>query len=114
MSRVLSCWNRRGIVALAALILLLGFGCGGRKTYPVEGRVVWSDGTPAKELAGGMVSFDLITDEPKDKVNPHGDIQEDGSFRLQTFKPDDGAPAGKYRVAVTPLYWTEGMLAERK
>src|SRR5262245_20495486 len=91
-----------------AAATLMAAGCGGRKTYPVQGKVLWSDGKPATELAGGMVQFDLVTWEPKEKVSPHATILEDGSYRLTSFKQHDGAPAGKYRVWVVPMIWTEG------
>lgn len=99
------------LVALSCITLL---GCGGVKTYPVAGTVTWLDGTPAKELATGMVQFDLITDDSKGKkFSPQGGIQNDGTYRLGTFKPGDGAPAGKYRVLVMPHHWTEGELADK-
>lgn len=78
-----------GLLALA--------GCGTR-TYPVTGTVQFGDGQPAKELAGGMVTFDAVDG----KVSAHGSIQADGTFRLGTNEPDDGAYPGSYRVAVTP------------
>lgn len=105
--------GRCGAVLALALILLAGAGCGGPRTYPVEGQVVWLDGTPAKELAGGMVQFDLITENENERVSPRGSIAEDGRYRLGTFKTNDGAPAGKYRVLVMPVIWTEGMLRDR-
>ena len=104
---------RRILLSFSMVTILATVGCGGVKTYPVEGKVIWPDGTPAKELATGMVQFDLITDKPKEQVSPHGEIQGDGSYRLSTFKLGDGVPAGKYRVAVVPHSWTEGELGEK-
>lgn len=83
---------------LLALTGLTAGGCGGTKTYPVEGQVVFQDGKPATELAGGMVTFDC----PEAKVSAQGSIQADGRFRLGTFRPDDGAVAGEHLVAITP------------
>ena len=31
---------------------------------------------------------------------PHGTVDEDGNFDISTYKPRDGAPAGRYRVAI--------------
>jgi hypothetical protein len=79
----------------AALLLLAATGCGGY--YPVHGKVTYEDGTP---VAKGIVVF-----ESKDSARPvvaRGDIEPDGTYRLGTQKPGDGAPAGKYRVLVTP------------
>lgn len=79
----------------AAVLLLTVFltGCGGG-LCPVEGQVVWKDGTPARELAGSQVIFDL----PEKQTSARGTVQADGSFRLTTNKPDDGALAGEYKV----------------
>ena len=78
-------------------VLPLVAGCGGSKLYPVEGKVVFPDGTP---LTGGTVEFG-----PTDKdalLGPRGEIGVDGTFRMSTFKEGDGAPAGHYRVLITP------------
>ena len=80
---------------LATLTLAVLTGCGSNK-YHVEGKVVWSDGSPAKELAGGYVVFES-TEAPR---AVRGEIKEDGSFRLYTDRPEDGAAAGPYRVLV--------------
>src|SRR5215207_8354383 len=84
---------------LFVLAVLLVAGCAsGKRLYPVEGTVVYEDGTPATDLAGGTVS--LEADE--DKSNAAGEIQKDGSFRIRTPLGKDGAPAGAYRVLVQP------------
>ncbi len=71
------------------------------KTYPVAGKVVWSDGQPAAELAGGSVEFAAVEEQAL-KVSPRGGIGPDGTFHLTTFRENDGAPAGRYRVLVMP------------
>jgi hypothetical protein len=82
---------------IAALFLaVLQSGCGGSGPYPVEGNVVWKDGSPAKELEGSQVVFDL----PEKQTTARGVIGPDGSFRLTTNKPNDGALAGEYKVLV--------------
>jgi hypothetical protein len=63
---------------------------------PVEGKVVWKDGSPAKELEGSQVVFDL----PEKQTSARGIVRADGSFRLTTNKPDDGALAGDHKVAI--------------
>lgn len=62
----------------------------------VEGQVVWKDGGPAGELAGSHVVFDL----PEKMTGARGLVKPDGSFRLTTSKPEDGALEGDYKVAV--------------
>jgi hypothetical protein len=89
-------WQRWcGLTALVLLTALLG-GCGGSGPYPVEGRVVWKDGSAAKELEGGQIVFDL----PEKQTSARGIIQADGTFRLTTNKPNDGALAGDHKVLV--------------
>jgi hypothetical protein len=74
----------------------LTVGCGGDGVHPVEGKVVWKDGTPAKELEGALVVFDL----PEKQSNANGSVQADGTFRLTTKKDGDGALAGEYKVLI--------------
>ena len=102
-----------GRLVLTLIVLCVLTGCAGRKQYPVKGTVVWPDGKPAKELAGGMVQFDRLPDETKVLASPRGKIEEDGSYQLGMLKDGDGAPPGKYRVLVMPLVWTEGMLRDK-
>jgi hypothetical protein len=87
-------WRVR--IAGAALVLLGLGGCGANRTYPVEGKVLFKDGTP---VTGGLVVFESV-DQPT--VCARGPIRADGSFRLGTFKTNDGAVPGRHRVLVTP------------
>jgi hypothetical protein len=90
---------RQTLVALLAALPLAGIaGCGPSK-YPVNGKIVWSDGTPAKELEGGLVIFEF-TQAP---MCARGVIKEDGSFVLTTERPEDGVIPGPYRVLVSQL-----------
>ena len=78
-------------VVLAAVVATLA-GCGGGvKTYPVEGKVVWADGTPATELANGVVAFQTADA----KTRSQGAVGADGSFKLA-----DSLPEGIYQVYV--------------
>ncbi len=84
-------------VLFLGLALALNGGCGGQKTYPVQGRVVFKDGTP---MAGGMVVFEPV--DPATRVSARGEIESDGTFFLSTFGKDDGAVLGKHRVLISP------------
>lgn len=68
-------------------------GCGSG-IYPVDGQLVWKDGSPATELAGSNIIFEGT------KTSSLGVVQADGSFKLTTNKPDDGAPVGDFKVLV--------------
>ena len=84
--------NLFAVAVIGALVV----GCGSGGVYPVEGQVVWKDGTPAKNLAGSLVFFELA----EKQTNSRGSIDAEGSFQLTTNKPNDGAPAGEHTVLI--------------
>src|SRR5262245_28250224 len=88
-------WRRRAGAAAALLLAALLGGCVGGP-YPVDGVVVWQDGSPAKELEGSHVVFEL----PEKKAGARGAIRADGTFRVSTYKPDDGALPGEHKVFI--------------
>jgi hypothetical protein len=90
----------RAIALVIGLGLLLANapGCDGSKLYPVEGTIVYPDGEAVTGLAGGSVEFDPIAG----KEGARGEVQPDGTFRLGTHKPGDGAAPGEYRVSIQP------------
>ncbi len=97
-ARLAPCGRRwGGLMAGLMLTALLG-GCGSG-LYPVEGKLVWKDGSPAKELEGSFVVFDL----PEKQTSARGMIGPGGIFHLSTNKPDDGALAGEYTVMVVEV-----------
>ena len=82
--------------------LLLAVGCGTShvEVVPAGGTVKFSDGTvPHGEVA--IVSFSPVGKD-KRHVNKgaSADIRPDGSFKLMTVEPDDGAIPGKYKAIV--------------
>ncbi len=96
-------FNRRSISSRLFLIagtiaLFIQAGCG-PKMHPVSGTITYADGTPMP--GEGQIIFNAM--EPKkDQGNPRGMIQADGSFHMGTLGEADGAPEGKYRVAIMP------------
>jgi len=89
-------WHRRAAGgALAALVFLASAGCGSGM-YPVQGKIVYADGKPATELAGGTVLFE----NPEARVSAMGEISKGATFQLTSTKKNDGAPPGTYRVAI--------------
>ena len=92
---------RRALLSAFLTIGLFGCNSGKAPTYPVTGRVAFSDGKP---LAGGTVEFQsaYVTKDGEIRVRARGQIQPDGTFSLSTFQPGDGAIAGKQRALVIP------------
>lgn len=84
-------------VALASLVIIAGCGDGHPKTYPVNGKVVFADGSPL--TTGGVVLCQSVVVEGA-PVNARGAINTDGTFTLTTFVDGDGAISGKHRVLV--------------
>lgn len=81
-------------------ILCLSLGCQrGFTIVPVKGVVRYH----GKPLAFGSVKF-----QPVNGLAARGDIQADGSFRLTTFEPDDGAVVGNHQVRITCYASEEG------
>jgi hypothetical protein len=83
---------RRLVVAVALLVVA---GCG-ESRVPVQGRVVWTDGSPANELAGGLVQLQTADG----MLGPRGVIGPDASFQLTSDTGMAGAAPGDYRVFV--------------
>ncbi len=65
-------------------------------THPVRGRVYF-DGSPA---AGAYVVFHRTEAANGRVLRADGLVDADGSFVLSTYTPNDGAPAGDYKVTV--------------
>ncbi len=83
--------------ALPGLLLgLLALGGCGPSTGQVDGRVLWTDGSPAKELAGGQVVFE----SQEMRITSRGEIGPNGGFTLRTSQEGDGARVGEYDVAI--------------
>jgi hypothetical protein len=67
------------------------------QTFPIKG-VVTYNGAP---LVGADVSLVPVTPNPKLKIPPRAVTGKDGAFRVNTYQPDDGAPAGDYHILVS-------------
>jgi hypothetical protein len=98
--------------AVAALAAMAAGGCNKteshREVFPVKGQlffdkkpasgaVVWLHDTA---LILGAADVAARADEPR----PRGIVQADGSFEISTYGTGDGAPIGRYRLAI---FWTK-------
>lgn len=88
-------------VPLFALAGLCGCGPDGPPVYPVSGRLELPAGDVSR-LAGSAVEAAADADPG---VRASGEIQPDGTFRLQSLAGGEvrgGVPAGSYRVRIVP------------
>jgi len=93
---------------LASLGLLFVLGCsssddgvaGRPKTYPVDGLVLYN-GNPVE---GATVVFN----SPTENRGAAGLTDAQGRFTLKTFKPGDGAVAGKHEVQISKIEIDKG------
>ncbi len=95
----LSSWRYLTIVTIAIMSFAMWTGCGKSTppTFPVVGKVVYSDGKP---FAGGYIELCPLGGEYR--ATARGEIQQDGSFELSTFSKNDGAIEGDHAVLVIP------------
>jgi hypothetical protein len=90
------------MLPVAVLLVVSGCTSGGAalpRTFPAGGTVVFKGGKP---MTGGAIELTTV-DDPLLRVT--ATIDEGGKFTLATVKDNaraDGAPAGTYRVMVTP------------
>jgi hypothetical protein len=88
--------SRYAVLLLVTGIMLACVSCSGRPpVYPVRGQVFYS-GQPA---AGALVILHPL-EKGKSAPKPHGRVGADGSFTLNTYNTNDGAPPGRYAVTV--------------
>jgi hypothetical protein len=91
------CFRRFWFRALALALAVAGVSCGGGpKLHTVKGTVKL-DGEP---VPGATVTFIPDTTKSSGGRQATGVTDDSGAFRLETFKPGDGAMAGEYKVAV--------------
>ena len=94
----------RASVAVSLLFFLVGCAKkGGLETAPVSGKVTYR----GKALTTGTVMF-----VPAQGPAATGEISKDGTYKLTTYRPDDGAVIGAHKVTITALQGMEGALPE--
>jgi len=94
---------KKRLTILALLPLLAGLaGCGSSQdpnqlpVYPVKGQLAFR-GKPA---TGAFVVLHPKSNTGSNVTPPRGQVREDGTFSLTTYRSDDGAPVGDYKVTV--------------
>jgi hypothetical protein len=81
-------------VLWAAVAMLGVCGCGDKGPVPVRGVVALDD----RPLAGATVTFVPASPGAREA---HAFSSADGSFKMSTYEPHDGAVPGEYKVLVT-------------
>ena len=89
------------VLVTATVGLFVGCADGRPATYPVQGKVLFRDGTA---VTSGTVEFESI----EQRLNARGAIRSDGTFHLSTFAAGDGAVAGRHRAVVVQLLFAQG------
>ena len=92
---------------ILGMALLSGCDDGRIRTYPVTGRVQFSDGVPVRTGSIEFKSVDFGT-------TAVGTIQEDGRFVLGTYSSSDGATAGKHQVVIVQIVIADGTFRHTK
>ena len=103
---------RRGLLVFLAVIAPLSLtSCSDEKfdtvdVYPVTGKVIDANGKPVE---GASVSLHSEQYPPEAREHPVATTDAQGVFKIRTYKPDDGAPEGDWKVAVNwkPPYTTQ-------
>ena len=87
---------QRWLLVSGVLICVSGCGSNGNRVpvFEVEGSVV-VDGQPAQHA---QVYFH--PEDKSQKLFPHGEVDENGTFQLSTYEMNDGAPVGSYLVTI--------------
>ena len=89
----------RRVLLLLPLVALAGCSRSGPPlptAVPVKGRVLLPDGQPLRQA---RVMFNP-TGIPA--IEAFADLDANGAFSLQTYRPDDGAVPGEYKVTISP------------
>jgi len=84
------------------LACVLGCGEGQLKTYPVQGKVLFADGSPVK-----LGTIECLSETHG--IQATGTINRDGTFRLKTYRDEDGAVEGLHKCVIVQFIQADGI-----
>jgi tetratricopeptide (TPR) repeat protein len=98
-------WNKALTITAGAAVVLVLVVIGGRSVFGNGGRLAVHRAQGKAEYEGKPMNNATIFLHPiniKDPrfPKPRAVVQEDGNFLLTTYRKDDGAPVGEYKVTV--------------
>jgi hypothetical protein len=96
--------SRALISSVLFLMLACALGCGeGQlKTYPVQGKVLFADGSPVK-----LGTIECLSETHG--IQATGTIHRDGTFRLKTYRDEDGAVEGLHKCVIVQFIQADGI-----
>jgi hypothetical protein len=82
------------------LVVVAGsLGCNGdNPVYPVQGKITF-EGKPM--VGGGSISFLPLGNQPGKTAG--ADVDENGTYKMTTYRPGDGSMVGEFRVVITQV-----------
>ena len=92
--------THRLLAAWLVLPILGGCSSTGEGMFPVSGTVKFADGSPVTGEPASIVFVPNPQSDNRSSKSASGTIEPDGSFRLMTNDPDDGAYPGDYQVVL--------------
>lgn len=101
-------WSTTWSIALKSTVLFFlmvcALGCGESqlKTYPVQGKVLFADGSPVK-----LGTIECLSETHG--IQATGTINRDGTFRLKTYRDDDGAVEGLHKCVIVQFIQADGI-----
>ncbi len=93
----------RVLVCFTVCAALAGCGEENPKTYPIPGRLVYTDGKP---VPGATIV--LRTTHREKVVVARGAVDKDGRFELTTFATKDGVIEGDHEITIIPIPGSDG------
>ena len=100
-------------VIVLPFMALTVFGCGettdsiARQVFPASGIVTYK----GKPIPDASIRLHPVNppDDGKPFYSPRGKVDDNGTYTLSTYTPDDGAPPGEYMVSVSWLGPLDGV-----